>query len=277
MTVERQGRRRSRAPQRDSLLWRIMTNPFIGFAPWVALGIIEGPGRLVPAIVVALAMSVAFLAIDLWLGMRLKILAVIDVAAFAAFAVIATVASDDSLTWLEVWFGELANILLLLVVAGSMLVGVPFTIQYAKEQTDPDYWDTPVFRRINYVITGVWGAAFGISAVAGFYGDYVLGDSNNIWTGWVIQVYACLIAYLFTQWYPDYAAARALQSIGEPTEPPPPIAAFLAPTLGCLVPIGVASWTLGWAPNWVGIALAVVGAAGYLGLRPASGRPVSRP
>lgn len=87
-------------------------------------------------------MSVAFLIIDIALGMRLKLLAVVDVLAFGAFAVIAVVADEGSLTWLETWFGELANILLVLVVAGSMLVGVPFTIQYAKEQTDPEYWDT---------------------------------------------------------------------------------------------------------------------------------------
>jgi hypothetical protein len=207
-----------------SVVERIVSNPFIGFAPWIALAILEGPGRLTLAVAVGLSLAVAFLAVDKLLGHSTKILAVVDVVAFAGFLVVVLTASPATLQWLELWFGELANILLVLVVAGSMIARVPFTIQYAKEQTDPAYWDSPVFLRVNYVITGVWGLAFLVSAIAGLYGDAVLHNSNNVWTGWIIQVAATLVAVQFTVWYPDYATARALASAGQPHDPVPPVA-----------------------------------------------------
>ncbi len=43
------------------------------------------------------------------------------------------------------------------------------------------------FLRVNYLIAWVWVAAFAIEALSGFYGDAILDDSNNIWTGWIVQ------------------------------------------------------------------------------------------
>jgi hypothetical protein len=179
--------------------------------------------------------------------------------AFAVFLVVVLAASPTTLRWLELWFGELANILLVLVVAGSMIARVPFTIQYAKEQTDAAYWDSPVFLRINYVITGVWGLAFLVSAIAGFYGDAVLHDSDNVWTGWIIQVAATLVAVQFTVWYPDYATARALAGAGQPHDPDPSVASFLLPLQGYLIAIGILELSLNAGPTWLGVAMIAFG------------------
>lgn len=248
-------------------LARIMANPFIGFAPWIVLAVLEGPGRLTLATGVALGMSVAFLAIDKAMGRSTKILAVVDVACFSVFLVIGLLASPIARQWMETWFGELANLVLVLVVAGSLIARVPFTIQYAKEETEPAYWGSPVFIRINYVITAVWGLAFLVSSIAGFYGDAVLHNNNNLWTGWIIQIAASLVAVQFTSWYPNYASALALRGAGLPAEPPPPVAALLAPLLGYLVPIGILELAFGAGPLWLGIGLIGIGAAGAARLR----------
>lgn len=106
--------------------------------------------------------------------------------------------------------GPLAGLVPWIVLAvGSMLAGVPFTIQYAREQVAEEYWQTPLFVRVNYVITGAWALAFLVAAVAGFYGDTVLRESDNVWTGWVIQTAAMVGAIRFTGWYPDFARAKA--------------------------------------------------------------------
>ncbi|MEU6664812.1 hypothetical protein [Streptomyces sp. NPDC046727] len=63
-----------------------------------------------------------------------------------------------------------------LIVLGSMAVGRPFTLPYAREQVDRAHWDTPAFLRTNHVITGVWGLAFLVAAVAGGFGGLVLHD-----------------------------------------------------------------------------------------------------
>ena len=39
------------------------------------------------------------------------------------------------------------------------------------------------------------------------YGDAVLHDSDNVWTGWVIQIGAMVAAIKFSAWYPDRVRA----------------------------------------------------------------------
>jgi len=268
-------------PER-ALIDRVLANPITGFLPWIVLAVIEGPGRIALACAVALAMSALFLVTEKVRGSSPKALSFVDVVAFGAFLIGSLVASPDTTTWLETWFGEIANIVLVLFVAISLLVRQPFTLQYAKEQTPEEYWDSPTFLRVNYVITAVWGLAFFGAAVAGWYGDAVLHSNNNLWTGWVLQIFASLIAVAFTDWYPDYATATSLQEAGVPTDPPPPVQDFFAQLTLYLLIIGIISLVFDGGPTALGVGLIVVGAVltGLLrkqaqAVRAAQGAPTS--
>lgn len=190
-------------------LWRVLDGPLAGLVPWIVLAVFEGPGRILVVAVVALALSLLFVVADLVRGRSLKLLGLVDVGFFASLVVVHFALGPGGEQWMETWVGELANIVLVLIAAGSMLAGVPFTIQYAREQVAEEYWQTPLFVRVNYVITGAWALAFLVAAVAGFYGDTVLRESDNVWTGWVIQTAAMVGAIRFTGWYPDFARAKA--------------------------------------------------------------------
>ncbi|MFG2493040.1 hypothetical protein ACGFSD_18590 [Streptomyces caniferus] len=178
---------------------------------------------------------------------------------FAAMAVIGIVASLGTLRWLENYSGEVSNIALLVISHGSMAVGVPFTLQYAREQVPREFWDDRRFLRTNYCITGVWGAACGVAAIAGAYGDLVLHNSNNLWTGWSIQVAAIIVAPQFTRWYPDVVRARARREQGLPGPEEPPVSHMLLPLAGFLTPVGIVVLAFGAGPVWLGTALIVVG------------------
>ncbi len=189
----------------------LLDSPLAGLAPpWIVLAVFEGPGSIAWVAAVALALSVVFVVLDLVRGRSLKLLGVVDVVFFAALLITHFSLSVDNQLWLETWIGEIANITLVLIAAGSMLARMPFTIQYAREQVDPQYWDSPVFLRTNYVITGVWALAFLVAAVAGWIGDAVLHDDDNLWTGWLIQVAAMVAAIKFSAWYPDRVRARSV-------------------------------------------------------------------
>lgn len=248
-------------PQR-ALIDRILANPITGFLPWIVLAVIEGPGRIALACAVALGMSVLFLVIEKVRGSSPKALSFVDVAAFGAFLVGSLVATPDTTDWLETWFGEIANVVLVAFVAISLLIRKPFTLQYAKEETPEEYWDSPTFLKVNYTITAVWGLAFLAAAVAGWYGDAILGSNNNLWTGWVLQIFASLIAVAFTEWYPDYATAKSLQEAGLPTDPPPPVQDFWAQLTIYLIIIGILSLVFDGGPVALGVGLIVVGAVG---------------
>lgn len=188
---------------------RLLDGPLTGLAPWIFLAVFEGPGSTGWVAGVALALSVFFVVADRARGRSPKLLGWVDVLFFAGLFALHFVLNADGQAWLELWIGEISNITLFLIATGSILFRVPFTIQYARDEVDPEYWHAPLFVRINYVITGAWAVAFLVASIAGWYGDAVLQDQNNIWTGWVIQLAAMLAAIRFTAWYPGHAEAKA--------------------------------------------------------------------
>ncbi|MFI1281187.1 hypothetical protein ACH4U5_10585 [Streptomyces sp. NPDC020858] len=237
-----------------------LENPVVGMAPWILFSLLVGPGRFEIAVCVALAAVVTLIVLSRLVnrGTSWKLLELADVVFFAALAVIGALASEGTLRWLETYAGEVANVTLAVIAFGSMAVGMPFTIQYAREQVDPALWHTPGFVRTNYVITGVWGLAFLVAALAGAYGDLVLHNPNNIWTGWIIQILAIVAALKFTVWYPDVVRARATREATGQGPEPPRLAGLLLPLAGLLVPIGIAVLIFDdmW---WLGVALIVAG------------------
>jgi hypothetical protein len=90
---------------------------------------------------------------------------------------------------------------LFLIVLGSLAAGKPFTLQYAREQVGSEFWDTPEFRKTNYVISGVWALAFALM---------VLAESAILFApqfprrfGIIVVVLALVGAVKFTGWYPE--------------------------------------------------------------------------
>jgi hypothetical protein len=71
-----------------------------------------------------------------------------------------------------------------------------------------EFWDTAGFRRINYVISALWDASFAWCAVFGLIGIIGLHDTDNFWTGWILQLRATFFAMAFGEVYPDDAARR---------------------------------------------------------------------
>lgn len=197
-----------------------LKSPFSGIAPWALLSILSAPGRFEIAVASALALSVLILLVGLARGIKIHLLEVFGAVFFAALAIVGLFATNSVLRFLEVWAGELTNISLALFAWFTVLIRRPFTMAYAKDTTPQEYWDSPLFKRINNVITAVWASAFTFAAAAGFFGDAVLQDAGNFWTGWILQLAAIFFAIAFTEFYPDYASAMFDLDNGEAAEVP---------------------------------------------------------
>jgi hypothetical protein len=91
---------------------------------------------------------------------------------------------------------------LLVIVLISMAIGRPFTLQYARENVAPAFWDSPEFMRTNYIITAGWAVAFALMVVAELALLYVPALPHRLG---VITIIAALIgAVKFTSWYPQH-------------------------------------------------------------------------
>ena len=92
------------------------------------------------------------------------------------------------------------------IIAGSIAVRQPFTLQYARERVPVEIQASPVFLRVNNHITLAWGAAFAASLAT----DLALQLSPAIpaWTSAMVLAVAFLGAVGFSRWYPKHVRSR---------------------------------------------------------------------
>ena len=247
-----------------------LQSPFAGLAPWIVMSLLSGPGRFEESVSSALGLSILFIYLRLRRGSSLKALEVFEVVYFGTLALIGLLASDNLISWLEKWSGEMSSLALAAFTFGSLLVGNPFTLPYAKETTPREYWDSPVFLRINRVITLVWALAFTVTAAAGAYGNAVLNQPDNFWAAWIIPIAAMLFAFSFSEWYAEVASAEAPRPLGESSPVAPPLSKlfdFLPPFV---IAVGIAMLVTDTDPAWLAITLLVIGGVGSAALRRAS-------
>lgn len=240
------------------MLDKVLSNPLVGLSPWIIYSIIEGEGRLEIAALLALGVALLVVVLGVSRGDRPKALEFTDVAYFGILAVIIAFASSGTISWLELWGGEVANMVLFIFVVGSIAVRHPFTLAYAKESAPREQWDNPHFLRANYVISAIWALAFGIEAASGLFGDAVLNNSNNLWTGWVIQTLPLIWAAQFTIWYPIRLRALGAQADGEDVRVPP-VEELYATMTPWFTVVGALVFITGANPQWLGFAFIVLG------------------
>jgi hypothetical protein len=245
-------------------LGRALNNPVMGFAPWIIFSVIEGPGRFAAAAGAAFGAALLILLVGVAIGIKAKLLDLAAIAFFAILLALGLAVGHDAHAWLERWSGEISNAMIVLVALGSVVARRPFTLQYAREMTDRDYWESPLFLHINYVLTWVWIGSFFVTAAVGWYGDGPLHEPDNIWTNWIVSIAVLIFAIRFTEWYPSRAKSAALRTAGVADETGPgsiTLAALFLPLAAYLVPIGIVFLVFNSAPWWIAVSLIVIGGA----------------
>ena len=173
----------------------------LAFSPWLSFLFIarESMFRLKLGLVVALILSVVMgitrlhRGVILWVGLL-----------FFTYATAAVVLFNNM--WTTQHMGVLANGALATFTWLTIVLKKPFTLDYAREHTDPSLWDNPLFISTNAVITSAWGFVFTTNTVLawGKMKHFILSEF-----GYEVITYALLIgAVAFTNWYPGYVRHR---------------------------------------------------------------------
>jgi magnesium-transporting ATPase (P-type) len=250
------------------LVHTVLDQPVTGFAPWILLAVVDSPHRVVLAAGLAGGLGAVLCAAGALTGKRPKLLDITAIIFFGALAVSAALVSAGTRHWLGVWSEELSDVAIAAVALVSLALRRPFTLQYARETTDRAYWNTPLFMRINYVITSVWAVVLLLTAVIGYIGDGPLHQPDNLWTNWIIPVGLIVVAVKFTGWYPDHATA----TISAGADPDSGgrhetgaaaierrVGHLVKPLAVYLIPVGILVLIIGGRYWWIGVALIVVG------------------
>ncbi|MEU1445398.1 MULTISPECIES: hypothetical protein [Streptomyces] len=178
---------------------------FLGFAPWIIFDVVASPSTWKYAALAALIAALVLNVPDLRRG-SFKILEAASLVFFAVLFVLGLAVDRQDLLWLETYAQTLANGVIAVVALGS-LAFTPFTEQYARESVPRQYWDTPLFRRTNRILTAMWGGVFLVTALLGLLALHVRSGSD--WLNWVIPIALLVAAIRFTKWYPAHVRARA--------------------------------------------------------------------
>jgi carotenoid cleavage dioxygenase len=172
----------------------------IDFLPWILYAIIAGPSPMQHdlAIMLAFAVSIAFDRQHLKQGFILSWGTVL----FFGFMLFATIVFKNQ--WLINHAFLLSNLSLTAIVAFSILIKKPFTIQYAKQQVPAVYWKAPLFIRINMILSAVWGLSFLLGTVA-----YVFPMSDLLQQ--MLSFVPVIFAIWFSKWFPNWYKSKKMR------------------------------------------------------------------
>jgi hypothetical protein len=179
----------------------------LGFAPWIVFAVLSGPSTWEWGALTAFVVTLV-LAVPDWRRTReVNVLDVAGIAFFGVLSVLTFVLEREDLQWVEDRAQLLSSLVLTLVAVVSLAIGRPFTEYYARQDVPREYWTSPLFRRVNVVITAVWAAAFALTAACDLVVLSVPGSGDLL--NWVLPVLIIVAAVRFTIWYPQHARARA--------------------------------------------------------------------
>ncbi len=170
----------------------------LGFLPLIVFGILSGNTlestqiALLAAVIVSLVVGYKTLKRGFYLNW-------VNILMFAGALIGISVLH---ITAIADYISIVIYLVLTLLAFGSLLAGVPFTIQYAKDMVDKSRWDHPAFKSVNILMTSVWGVVFLINLALATYAKFGAGSFASVAGGAHLVVLA--IGLVFTIWYPDY-------------------------------------------------------------------------
>lgn len=135
----------------------------VAFLPFVAFALLNGPLGATGALLVGAAVSAVLILRGWRRGEAPKVLEVGTLLLFLGIAgYIHLTARSESIAAVKL----AVDLGLFAIVAGSLAAGMPFTLQYAREQAPRELWHDPRFLRVNVRITRAWAAAFAVVVLA---------------------------------------------------------------------------------------------------------------
>lgn len=171
------------------------------FAPWICFLIIAHDSifRLKLGIIVAAVLSVVMAVTKLHRGVIMWVGIL-----FFTYAMVAVVFLNEM--WSVRFMGVLANGALAAGVWAGIIMKRPFTLEYAREHTDPSLWENPVFINTNYLLTTIWAVVFTINASLALQRTI-----RPALPGWAYETisYCLLVSAMFVStYYPQYVKKR---------------------------------------------------------------------
>jgi len=138
-----------------------------------------------------------------------KLLDVASILFFGGFVIAGFSTARHDVMGVDQYAQAISSGALALIAFLSVLVGHPFTVDYAKEQTPPEVWHTPMFRHVNVVLTLVWGVIFALCAGLGIAAVHATSKGAQDWFSWYLPIILIIVGFKVNSRYPETVRRRA--------------------------------------------------------------------
>ncbi len=178
-------------------------NLIVGFAPFILFALLS---RLSADLALWVAFAAAFV-VTIRDFVESPSLRLLDIGCLVLFGLLALVRGflDPNLSLAAVRF--IAALSLFLLLAVPLVLKRPFSVDYARLDPKEAGWPQSLFLKVNYLVSGVWVAAFAMMAIAD--GAVTFAPELPLYASIAVSVVALAGAITFTLRYPTLAAKRA--------------------------------------------------------------------
>lgn len=176
---------------------------FLILAPFAAFAALMLVVSAATSLFAGAAVAAATIAYDIYRGRSIKMLAAGGALLFTGLGSCITLVDGG---WSASEVRLAVDIGTLTIALGSLVLRIPFTLQYARETVDAETLNLPGFIRANYILTFAWAGAFALMSIANLLMVYLPG--LPFWVGLAVGFAARNSALYFTKWYPRHRRAR---------------------------------------------------------------------
>lgn len=160
---------------------------WLGFLPWVLFAVLCRRDTLQAAVVAGL-IGALLVSVPGILAGRPKLLELGTIAFFAIFVLVVFAVDPGADDFLNRYGRAIATAGLALIASITLLIGKPFTEQYAREQVDPSLWETARFKVLNRRFTAAWAAVFAVMACSHVVAGAIDTHRAETIFNWVIPI-----------------------------------------------------------------------------------------
>jgi len=176
-----------------------------GWLPWVLFFVLSRVGLPAAGVIAGLLVALYPTVARAVRGLSVK-LPDWTTLAFFAIATLSVLVDGSAL----LLFAKYCLVVMWILFAGmawaSILFGAPFTLQYARETTPPEFWQHPVFVRTGLILTLVWAGVFTLNlAITGA----AVGPTSPPWFAILLPMLTVVGAFIFTARYAAAVSRRA--------------------------------------------------------------------
>lgn len=183
-----------------------LAGALLAFAPWILYGVASSFNHWRIAAGGGLILCLWYLALMLRRGASIKLMDWTTLAFFAIASVMTILVRSNAFT---VYSAVVVWSCFAVAAWGSVVLGRPFTTAYARESAPPEFWEHPIFIRLNLLMTLVWCGLMTVNIAFAVTGVIVGGNADKPLLSFAMPMALLAAGFIFNGRFPARYLARS--------------------------------------------------------------------